>query len=250
VNPRFYVPRAEGGGQVVALPEDEAQHLTRVLRLKAGAAIRVFDGRGREFDAVVEKAEKSEVLVAVGPQQPPPAAEPSVNVTLVQAVLKGDKMDDVVRDAVMMGVAAIQPTVTARTEVSLAALTKGGRHERWEKIAIASAKQCGRATVPEILAPAEFALIPPALADMAVPGPVLMLVEPGAAIMSIAIHELEPQTPRQAMVMVGPEGGWTPQEIESTSMMCLPVTLGTRTLRADAIPIIALSALFTIWKEF
>jgi RsmE family RNA methyltransferase len=77
-----------------------------------------------------------------------------------------------------------------------------------------------------------------------------MLVEPGAAIMSVAVHELEPQPPRQAMVMVGPEGGWTPQEIESTSMMCLPVTLGTRTLRADAIPIIALSALFTIWKEF
>jgi 16S rRNA (uracil1498-N3)-methyltransferase len=150
----------------------------------------------------------------------------------------------------MMGVAAIQPTITAHTEASLATLTKGRRQERWQKIAISSAKQCGRATIPEILAPADFALIPPALADMAVPGPVLMLVEPGAAIMSVAIHELEPDPPGQAMVMVGPEGGWTPQEIESTSMMCLPVTLGTRTLRADAIPIIALSALFTIWKEF
>lgn len=250
MNARFYVPQAEGGGQIVALPEDEAQHLTRVLRLKAGAPIRVFDGRGREFDAVVEKAERSEVLVAVGPQQPPPAAEPRVTVTLVQAVLKGDKMDDVVRDAVMMGVAAIQPTITAHTEVSLDALTKGRRQERWQKIAVASAKQCGRAIVPEILTPCEFELIPPALADMAVPGPVLMLVEPGAAIMSVAIHELAPGPPSQAMVMVGPEGGWTPREIESTSMMCLPVTLGTRTLRADAIPVIALSALFTIWKEF
>jgi 16S rRNA (uracil1498-N3)-methyltransferase len=250
VNARFYVPGASGGGQIIALSEDEAQHLTRVLRLTEGAPISVFDGRGREFQAVVEKTGKTEVLVAVGPQQKPPAAEPRVGVTLVQAVLKGDKMDDVIRDAVMMGVFAIQPTVTARTEIKLSALVKGRRQERWQKIAISSAKQCGRATVPEILAPCEFALIPPALGDMALPGPVLLLVEPSATIMAVAVHDLEPAPPGQAMVIVGPEGGWSPEEIEATATVCLPVTLGARTLRADAMAVVALSALFTIWKEF
>jgi 16S rRNA (uracil1498-N3)-methyltransferase len=250
VNARFYVPEAEGGGQIVALSEDEAQHLTRVLRLKAGAPIRVFNGRGREFEAVVEKVGKTEVLVAVGPQQQATAAEASVGVTLVQAVLKGDKMDDVIRDAVMMGVVAIQPTVTTRSEVKLSVLNRSNRVERWQKIAIASAKQCGRATVPDILPPCEFARIPPALGDMALPGPVLMLVEPAATIMAVPIHALDPAPPAQAMVIVGPEGGWTPEEIDDAAMVTLPVTLGARTLRADAMSVVALSALFTVWREF
>ena len=83
-------------------------------------------------------------------------AEPRVAVTLAQAALKGDKMDDVVRDAVMMGVAAVQPFVTTRSEVTHAALVRGRRRERWERIAVASAKQCGRATVPAILEPQSF----------------------------------------------------------------------------------------------
>ena len=250
MNARFYLPRATNSGQVLPLPEDEAQHLTRVLRLGEGSPISVFDGRGREFAAVVEKAGKTEVLVTVGQEQKPAATEPRVGITLVQAVLKGDKMDDVVRDAVMMGVAAIQPTVTVRTEVSVATLAKGHRRERWQKIAISSAKQSGRATVPEILEPCEFAQIPPALADTTLPGPVLILVEPSATIMAVAFRDLDPTVPSQAMLMIGPEGGWDPEEIESTSMICLPVTLGARTLRADAVAVVALSALFTIWKEF
>ena len=250
VNARFYVPQAEGGGQVVALSEDEAQHLTRVLRLKEGAPIRVFDGRGREFEAVVDRVDKAGVLVSVGPQQPPTSPEPRVGITLVQAILKGDKMDDVVRDAVMMGVFAIQPVVAARCEVSLAAIVRGRRKQRWEKIAIASAKQSGRATIPEILDPVEFERLPPALADLGVPGPVMLFVEPSASIMAVSIHDIDPTPPTQAMAIVGPEGGWTPEEVESTNMICLPVTLGGRTLRADAMPVVALTALFTIWKEF
>src|SRR5688500_11289184 len=96
VNVRFHAPDAVFG-KVVALPEEEAQHLTRVLRLKEGATIRVFDGRGHEFDAVVERAGKSEVTVAVGAAREPGAKEPRVAVTLAPAILKGDKMDEVVR---------------------------------------------------------------------------------------------------------------------------------------------------------
>jgi 16S rRNA (uracil1498-N3)-methyltransferase len=250
VNARFYVPGAAGGGQVVRLPEEEAQHLTKVLRLRAGAPIRVFDGRGREFEAVVDQVGRDEVLVSVGQQETPAAPEPRVAVTLVQAVLKGNKMDDVVRDAVMMGVTAIQPVVTARSNVALSTLSRGQRRERWQKIAISSAKQCGRALVPEILEPCEYARIPPTLASIELPGPVIMLVEPTVHVIPLSLHELDATPPTQAMLIVGPEGGWTADEIDESSLHCQFVTLGGRTLRADAVPVIALSALFTVWKEF
>jgi 16S rRNA (uracil1498-N3)-methyltransferase len=250
VNARFYLPEAVGGGQVSVLPDDEAQHLITVLRLKAGSPIRVFDGRGHEFEAVVDRVGKSEVLVLVGRQEEPTSPEARTSVTLVQAVLKGDKMDDVIRDAVMMGVSTIQPVVTERSEVALPALIRAHRQERWQKIAISAAKQCGRATVPEVLTPCEFARIPPTLANITLPGPAIMLVEPKVHIIALTLYELDTAPPGQAMLIVGPEGGWAADEIDEASVACQFVTLGGRTLRADAVPIVALSALFTVWREF
>ena len=136
----------------VALPADEAGHLRRVLRVQAGAAVRIFDGRGREVEARVTSVDRTGVVVEVG-EPVVPAPEWRVRVTLAQAVLKGDKIDDVIRDAVMMGVASIQPMLTARTDVPEAAFSRGRRVERWQRIAVSSAKQCGRAVVPPVLAP-------------------------------------------------------------------------------------------------
>ena len=152
VHPRFFAPEAQTSGDLVTLSAEEAQHLTRVLRLGAGAAVRVFNGIGDEFESVVEAATKDVVQVRIGnPRDPVP--ESRFRVSLAQAVLKGDKMDDVVRDAVMMGASAIRPVLTARTETSVAVLEKSHRRERWERVAISSAKQCGRAVIPPILAP-------------------------------------------------------------------------------------------------
>ena len=249
VTARFYAPDAEREGETIDLPPDEAAHLTRVLRLKVGAPVRVFNGRGGEFDGVVDSITRSRVQVRIDAAREA-AAEPRVSVTLAQAVLKGDKMDDVVRDAVMMGVAAIQPIVTTRTEVTLASLQRGRRRERWERVAVASAKQCGRATVPAIGEPRTFGDVITALEHITLPGPGIMLVEPSAADGTLTLDELANAPPREATVLVGPEGGWTPDEVEQGSAACRIVTLGRRTLRADAVPIVALTALFAIWKEF
>ena len=163
-------------GTIVRLPADEALHATRVLRLRPGASIRVFDGRGREFDGVVLAADKHvDVRIDAEAAAVP---EPAVAVTLAHAVLKGDKMDGVVRDAVMMGAAAIRPIVTRHSEASLAGLARGQRVERWRRVALASAKQCGRAIVPEVLDPREFEGDPTWLASA--PEPRLVLVEPAA----------------------------------------------------------------------
>jgi len=249
VHARFYAPDAHAPGDVIALPEDEAEHLVRVLRLKAGDALRVFNGRGHEFDATIEHAGKGGVRVRLGGVTQP-APEPRVAITLAQAVLKGDKMDDVVRDSTMLGVAAIQPIITARAEVTRASLIRGRRRERWERIAISSVKQCGRATVPRILEPMEFNQLIEALAKMLLPLPGLMLVEPGATVETTPASELDLSPQRGATVLIGPEGGWTPDEVERGASVCRLITVGGRTLRADAMCVVALSAFFTMWREF
>ena len=246
---RFYAPDITPGADLVDLPDDEARHLTRVRRLGAGDEIAVFDGRGHEYRARVERAGRAGVRVRVL-EAVTPAPEPSVAFTLVQAVLKGDHMDEVVRDAVMMGVAAIQPIVTARTQVSLAALRRGSAVERWRRITLASVKQCRRAVVPEVHPPKAFDEFARARND---PGTLrLMLVEPGAGPPTTRDAHALPELPKPAaaQLLVGPEGGWAPEEIEVTlAHGFVPITLGRRTLRADAVPVAVLAVLCFVWGE-
>jgi len=246
VLPRCLARDAGDGSRRVSLPADEADHLTRVLRLTSGACVRVFNGRGDEFEGVLADVGRGRAAVVIG-ERCTPAPEARVAVTLAQAVLKGDKMDDVVRDAVMLGAAAVQPVVTARTEISTAALTRGHRRERWERIAVASAKQCGRAVVPAVHAPIT---LHEALAAVGgtLPAPGWFLVEPSAGV--------EPELPRAAdapvaaTLFIGPEGGWTPDEADRARERCRPLTLGGRTLRADAAGLVAMSALLALWDGF
>ena len=247
--PRFHAPAARASGEVVPLPDEEAAHLTRVLRLTRGDPVRVFNGRGGEFDALVEEAGRTGASVRVGTTRQP-APEARVAITLVQAVLKSDKMDDVVRDAVMLGVALVQPVVSGRAEVTRASLARGGRRDRWQRIAVSSAKQCGRATVPPVLEPFEFEDLVEALAAMTLPQPALMLVEPHAGAEATRLSELDLSPQRAATVIIGPEGGWTNGEVERGASVARLVTLGGRTLRADAAPVVALAALLTVWGEF
>jgi 16S rRNA (uracil1498-N3)-methyltransferase len=249
MNARFYVPDAQGPGQLVELTGDEARHLTRVLRLGEGAAVGVFNGRGAEFEGRVERVDRGGVRVRLG-EPHTPAPEPRVAITLVQAVLKGDKMDDVVRDAVMIGVRAVQPLISARSEVSAATLRRSHRRERWERIAVASTKQCGRAVVPPVLEPIATEELPQMVTAMRLAAPALLLVEPGAASEAISIGELDGGPPPEASIVIGPEGGWTSDEIATAAGPCRPLTLGGRTLRADAMATIAIAALFARWGEF
>jgi 16S rRNA (uracil1498-N3)-methyltransferase len=176
-----------------------------------------------------------------------PAAEPSVSITLVQAVLKSDKMDDIVRDAVMLGVAAIQPIVTRRVELTVAALLRGARVERWKRIALASAKQSRRAVLTEIRTPLTFAdYLSEPMCELK-----LMLVEPSAAAAIEPVSALRgTPAPHDAAVIVGPEGGWEESEWEAAARKGVRLmTLGHRTLRADAVPVTAISVLQFLWGD-
>ena len=227
------------------LPREEAEHLTRVLRLGAGDMVAVFDGRGHEFSARVVSAVRRDVRLQIVARIDP-VAESAVALTLAQAVLKGDKMDDVIRDAVMLGVAAIQPIVTKRSETTVAALIAGARLERWRRVALASAKQSRRAVLPEIRMPLmlETALDEPAALR-------LMLVEPSASAAVEPMSVLQqPPAPADATLYVGPEGGWAADEWTAAAAHGVRlISLGPRTLRADAVPIAAISVLDFLWQS-
>jgi len=243
---RFYAPTLDPGDETVLLPRAEGEHLTRVLRLAAGDTVAVFDGRGHEFVARVVSAVRRDVRVQIV-SAVEAVPESAVALTLAQAVLKGDKMDDVIRDAVMLGAFAIQPIVTKRSETTVAALMRGARLERWRRVALASAKQSRRAVLPEIRMPLtlETALGEPAAALR------LMLVEPGAAASPEHLSALPRATlPADAAVFVGPEGGWTAEECAAAQTHGVRMfTLGPRTLRADAVAIAAISVLQFLWGE-
>jgi 16S rRNA (uracil1498-N3)-methyltransferase len=254
--PRFFAPDVTATGGDVALPLDEARHLRQVLRLSAGVEVIVFDGRGREFLARVVEAGRSGVSVRLLEERQP-ARQENVRVTLAVAALKANHLDDVVRDATMLGVETIQPLTTRRSTVPDAALRRSNVMDRWRRVAIASAKQSRRNTLPSIASPIDVeAFIARGTWETK-----LMFVEPvggpvgGPAGGSDAIHTLfqaiGPRRPTDAAVLIGPEGGWTADEVRLASVSgFLLITLGEITLRADAVPVIALAALKTLWKDW
>jgi 16S rRNA (uracil1498-N3)-methyltransferase len=244
--PRFFAPDLSRGGETVVLPEDEARHLVSVLRLGPGAVVAVFDGQGREYRAVVDRVERTTVRVrpleAVAP-----APEPAVRLTVALAVLKGERMDDAVRDLAMMGAAAIQPIASSRTALSPGTLARGRAAARWRRIAVASVKQCRRAVVPQIADPVSFATM--VEGDRSERR--LILVEPSAASPARgALESLVGGPPASALIAIGPEGGWSPDEIQrAIARGFTPITLGRRTLRADAVPIVAIGVLLYLWGD-
>ena len=245
---RFYAPDANGAGGIVTLPAEEAAHLTRVLRLRAGDAVRVFNGRGGEFDAVVEPPDRRQIRVRLGERRAA-APESRVRVAVAAAALKGDKMDDVVRDAVMTGAGTIQPLLSMRSEVTAASLERGTRRQRWERVAISSAKQCGRAVVPAILEPCSLTGLANAIDAARLPAPAYMFVEPSASREAVTLESLRHDVPAAATLIVGPEGGWDPEELEYGASRWRLVTMRMPTIRADAMATIAMTALLAAWGE-
>ena len=240
---RFYAPDLNAAEGRARLPHDEAHHLTKVLRLGAGAIVGVFDGRGGEWRARVEAAGREAVEVSL--IEPIASRQPAVGLTLVQAVLKGPAMDDVIRDCTMVGVAVIQPVLTARTTVKTSTLEAAP--DRWRRLALASAKQCGASRLPEIRDVGGFG----EWLERAAAQPAFILLEPSVALAGVTVRQLASRPiPAEATLVVGPEGGWTEEERDrAIAAGCSPMSLGRMTLRAAAVPLAAAAALLAVWDE-
>jgi 16S rRNA (uracil1498-N3)-methyltransferase len=244
VRPRFHVPAISAATERVELPEDEAEHLVRVLRMGVGDQVEVFDGAGTLWRAEVMQVGKRSASVR-RLEELEPAPELGVRITLVISVLKADKVDDIVRDAVMLGVSGIKPVISERSEISLAAMARSNRVARWQRIAVASAKQCGRAVVPPVedAVPLDWYFSEQRVANR------VMCIEPSAALGEVLPVQAVSRAPAVDLI-VGPEGGWAVSEVATAHESgAILMSLGGRTLRADAVPIIALTALLTSWGE-
>lgn len=243
MRPRFLLANLDPSHGIATLEGGEAHHLSRVLRLGPGDEVAVFDGKGREFDAVIDSVAGGVVRLRLGNAFDAPP-ERRVPITLAQGVLKGASMDAAVRDATMMGVAHIRPLVTAHTVARRAAAAHGA--DRWRRVAISSAKQCGRARIPEVHDPEPF----DDWSRRQRPDLTILLVEPSVrGVTPLPIRGLTSQAPpASATLAVGPEGGWSAEETRTAlNARFVPVTLGPLTLRAEAVPLAALAALAVIW---
>lgn len=242
--PRFYDPDLDPESGSARLSPDEAHHLTRVLRLVAGDMVTVFNGRGVEWRARVDRASREAVTLTL--LEPVAARMPAVAITLAQAILKGEAMEDVVRDCTMIGVAGIQPVLSERTTVKRRTLAVA--HDRWRRIALASVKQCGTARLPEILRPTQF--------DQWLPSPLpahsYLLIEPGTSLPEVTtVRQLAlSPAPPSALLLVGPEGGWTESERDAAiTAGAIPLSLGPLTLRASTVALAAGAALIAVWER-
>ncbi len=228
---RFYLPDF----QQAALAADEAHHAIHVLRLKAGDTLNVFDGRGHEAQcAIAEIGRDSVRLKTLQQSQTPPLP---CRLTLAQAVPK-KSMDLIVQKATELGVTAIVPLISERTVVQLDEDAK--KLDRWRAIALDACKQCNNNWLPEILPPqkAKDFLNAPGKFDLKLIGS----LQPDAQPLKQILADVKP--PRTALVVIGPEGDFTPAELSlAKSMGCLPLSLGPLVLRAETAALYTLSIL-------
>lgn len=241
---RVYVPDVQPDARQVEVIGDEAHHLARVVRVRLGEPVGVFDGRGHEWRAQVSAVGRQTVLLDVVTAVTP-VPEPAVRVTLAAGLLKGDQMDTVVRDGTVLGAAAIVPVASDHVVVPSRAWHQDGAYARRHRVAVAAAKQCGRAVVPEIGTVRTLAEV----IQARLPGaPILACVEPGAPPLTAAQRWRDLPPPATALLLIGPEGGWSEAELATLAAAgAQALSLGPRTLRAESAPAVALTMIWSAW---
>ncbi|MBD0325245.1 MAG: 16S rRNA (uracil(1498)-N(3))-methyltransferase [Pyrinomonadaceae bacterium] len=231
---RFYAPPEAFtlASQTVMLAADEARHLRDVLRLERGAEVFVFDGRGREYRCVVDECSRSAVKLEVAEEVEAARRESPLSLRLAVALLKGEKFDLVVQKATELGVTEIVPLITRQADVRLRDAGDGERRTaRWQRIALEAAKQSGRALVPFIASPCLFSSLIEEDAD-GEEWRVMFTEREGHGLLEMI--DGKRANVLSATALVGPEGGWTDEEIaQARAANWSLVTLGGRILRAE-----------------
>jgi 16S rRNA (uracil1498-N3)-methyltransferase len=241
--PRLFCPGNISPGALLSLPEQAAHHVARVLRLGPGAAVRVFNGDGTEWDAEIISSHKADVSVRVSDRHDRDVEAP-LRVLLAQGISSRERMELTLQKAVELGVAEIQPLETRRSVVRLREERASRRVEHWQNLAIAACEQCGRNRVP-VVHPIE------PLADWLGAigrsrGETRILLVPGA---TQRLRDLP--APAQVALLAGPEGGLAPEEQDlATACGFQPVRLGPRILRTETAAMAAMAAMQALWGDF
>lgn len=238
---RCYLPAGlwrEGGA--IAIPAAETHHLVRVLRVKAGDRVTVFDGAGRESEAEVETAGRIGLSVRLRKtvtHRPPPA-----QVILFQAILKGERMDEVVQRAVELGAAELVPLEADHSVVKVDGEGAAKKRDRWRTIALAACRQSGNPFLMDVREPAPAATSAAEAAglDLALFGS----LEEGTVPLWDALQDIRLKRGVRVGLWIGPEGDWSAAEYAALRKGGLrPVTLGPLVLRAETAAFYGLSVI-------
>ena len=233
--PRFYVPQPFAVGQEFTLPDTTFRHAVQVLRLSVGESLILFNGEGGEYLAQISNVSKRSASVQIDSFSAIDTESP-VHLTLVQAVIKPDKMDFSLQKAVELGVNTIQPLITQRSVVRIGKEQVDKKLQHWEGIVVAACEQSGRTRMPEIQAPLtlERWLETPFVGTR-------IILAPGDFP---RINALPADLPTPIALLIGPEGGFTDAEVETCVQAgVMPVSLGPRILRAETASSAALALL-------
>ena len=234
MKPRVYLDAPLEQPGEVSLTDAAAHHLARVLRLREGDALTVFNGRAGEWDAqfIGKRRVRLVAFEAIERESP-------LRINLVQGVSSGDRMDYTVQKAVELGVATIQPLITKKGVVKLDGARASARIEHWKKIAIAACEQCGRNRVPEVLPLIDFHQYRPT-------GSAVRLL---LSAQGLSIREIKMET--EATIAAGPEAGFAPEEQAALERAgFVKARLGPRTLRTETAALAALAALNALRGDF
>jgi 16S rRNA (uracil1498-N3)-methyltransferase len=231
---RIYVDAELVSQQEVRLPPAQSTHLLRVLRLRAGAALTLFNGRGGEYTAELVGADKSGARLAVGEHSALERESP-LNVALLQGIARGERMDFIVQKATELGVQRIVPLSCEFSVVRLDAANRRRRSEHWRAVAIAACEQCGRNRIPEIEPIGDFAEV-----CAATTAELRLMLLPQAPDSLAALAARAPG----AAILIGPEGGLSGRE-QLLAQRCgfHACRLGPRILRTETASLAALAAI-------
>ena len=240
--PRLYLPMPLTVGATVTLDDNAFNHAVRVLRLKPGAALVLFNGAGGAFAATLTAVNKREAQAHVT-EALPGAVESSLRVLLAQGVSRGDKMDYTLQKAVELGVAVIQPLFTERGGVDLSGDRLARKIQHWRGIIIGACEQCGRNRLPELREPLP---LPTWLNQPLEPGWRLLL-DPLA---ERGLRGLE-RPAGTVTLLIGSEGGLSPAEIAQAHQAGLTgIRLGPRILRTETAGVAALAGVQALWGDW
>jgi 16S rRNA (uracil1498-N3)-methyltransferase len=233
--PRFFIDYTPEVGGSATIEGADARHIGGALRMTAGESLTLCDGRGTDYACTVTAVEKERVTLAVE-SAIPSTSEPSLAVTLYMGLPKGDKMELIIQKAVELGVTAIVPVAMSRCIVKLDGKDAAKKQTRWQKIADEAAGQSGRGILPAVETPISWKQ---ALARFESENTLLCYEGGGEPIGRLV-------TPADTAVslVVGPEGGFDPAEVEAvTAAGGRIATLGPRILRCETAPLAAIAVL-------
>ncbi|AOE50865.1 16S rRNA (uracil(1498)-N(3))-methyltransferase [Kangiella sediminilitoris] len=240
---RIYTPHAElRVGQVVTLGREPSNHLSRVLRLKVGNEVVLFNGNGSDFPSEIVEIERNSVSVHVKDELTVNVESP-LHIHLYQGVSRGDKMDLTLQKGVELGIKEFTPLITERCGVKLDAKRWQKKLDHWQKVIESACEQCGRSTLPKLNEVISFNEAIPTLDSQS------FFLHPEAAKPFNEISNLDVTKP--ISLWVGPEGGFSDIEIEQVKRNgCQPVQLGPRVLRTETAALSAVSVMNVLWGDF